>query len=315
MPGAEPRRGRPPAGGQDVIVREIFIEASPEVVFEFFVDAEKITRWLAAEATLDPRPGGACKQVHVAECDGRTGMFHLDGEFVEVEPPNRVVFTWGFTEPEVGVPPGSSTVEVTLEARDGGTHVRLTHRGLPPSELGNHAGGWTAMLERLAEVATERTSTMDTIYHEVWINADRSTVFDAISTQKGLDSWWGKVSEFEPRVGEIIEFDHGLGAPLRMRITDFVPDKRFGWECVSKFANPANPGSEWLGTRFTFELRDGGKIGFDKIDASLGDSVTIVEFRHSRWPETARWIGFCNYAWGVTLLSMAQRCEANETAG
>ena len=55
MPSAEP------------IVREIYIEAVPEVVFEFFVDSEKLTRWLAAEATLDPRPGGVCHQLHPGE--------------------------------------------------------------------------------------------------------------------------------------------------------------------------------------------------------------------------------------------------------
>jgi len=297
MPSAEP------------IVREIYIEAAPEVVFEFFVDEEKITRWLAVEATMDPRPGGVCRQLHQGDDDdgGRSGQFHMHGEFVEVQPPNRVVFTWGFTEPEIGVPPGSSTVEVTLRAVNTGTQVRLVHSGLPESEIGDHAAGWTGMLEILAAAVTG-----DTIFHEVWINADRRTVFEAISTPKGVDAWWGKVSEFEPRIGEIIEFDHGLGAPLRMRITDFVPDQRFAWECVSKFSNPANPSSDWLGTRYTFALRDGGPIGFDRIDATLGDAVTILEFRHSGWRPNSRWFGFCNYAWGLTLHSVAQHCEGDQ---
>jgi len=34
------------------------MDASPETVFAFFTDPEKLTRWLAVEATLDPRPGG-----------------------------------------------------------------------------------------------------------------------------------------------------------------------------------------------------------------------------------------------------------------
>src|SRR5258708_40297885 len=48
----------------DPIIREIDIEAAPETVFEFFTDPAKLTRWLAVEATLDPRPGGVCHQVH-----------------------------------------------------------------------------------------------------------------------------------------------------------------------------------------------------------------------------------------------------------
>ena len=52
------------------------------------------------------------------------------GEFVELDPPHRLVFTWGWQDNPV-VPPGSTTVEVTLQAIDDGTLVRLVHRGLP----------------------------------------------------------------------------------------------------------------------------------------------------------------------------------------
>lgn len=47
-------------GAKEPGVREIHIHASPETVFEFFVDADKLTRWLATAATLGPRLGGAC---------------------------------------------------------------------------------------------------------------------------------------------------------------------------------------------------------------------------------------------------------------
>jgi uncharacterized protein YndB with AHSA1/START domain len=130
------------------IVHERQIDASPETVFAFFTDPEKLTRWLAAEATLDPRPGGACLQTHI----GRDGVRYLmRGEFVEVAFPARVVFTWGFENENRDVRPGSSTVEVTLEPRDGGTWLRLVHRDLSQSERGDHDGGWATMLERLAE--------------------------------------------------------------------------------------------------------------------------------------------------------------------
>jgi uncharacterized protein YndB with AHSA1/START domain len=137
----------------DPIVREVDIEATPEVVFEFFVDAGKLNRWLTVESTVDPSPGGRCLQSHEA-AEGR--VFHMEGTFVEVDPPRRVVFTWGFVEPEVGVEPGASVVEVTLEPIGTGTRVHLVHRDLPANEVGNHAGGWTRMLDRLAKaVATE----------------------------------------------------------------------------------------------------------------------------------------------------------------
>jgi uncharacterized protein YndB with AHSA1/START domain len=131
------------------IVREIHIRATPETVFEFFTDPRKLTRWLATEATLDPKPGGICHQEHARE-DGSGGSYHMRGEFLEVSSPERVVFTWGFTDPDVGVPPGSSVVDVTLTPDAGGTRLRLEHRDLPVAAIESHAGGWTGMLERLA---------------------------------------------------------------------------------------------------------------------------------------------------------------------
>jgi uncharacterized protein YndB with AHSA1/START domain len=131
------------------IVREIHIRATPETVFEFFTDPGKLTRWLATEATLDPKPGGICHQEHARE-DGSGGSYHMRGEFLEVSQPERVVFTWGFTDPDVGVPPGSSVVDVTLTPDAGGTRLRLEHRDLPVAAVESHAGGWTGMLERLA---------------------------------------------------------------------------------------------------------------------------------------------------------------------
>jgi uncharacterized protein YndB with AHSA1/START domain len=131
------------------IVREIHIRATPESVFEFFTDPGKLTRWLATEATLDPKPGGICHQEHARE-DGSGGSYHMRGEFLEVSQPERVVFTWGFTDPDVGVPPGSSVVDVTLTPDAGGTRLRLEHRDLPVAAVESHAGGWTGMLERLA---------------------------------------------------------------------------------------------------------------------------------------------------------------------
>ena len=134
------------------LIREIDIEATPETVFEFFVDPAKLIRWLAVEATLDPRPGGVCRQVHTG-AGPEHRQYYMEGEFLEVDAPKRVVFTWGFSNPDAVVRPGGSTVEVTLSPIDTGTRVRLVHRGLPADAVADHSGGWTTMLARLAEAA------------------------------------------------------------------------------------------------------------------------------------------------------------------
>jgi hypothetical protein len=51
----------------------------------------------------------------------------------------------------MGVPPESTTVEIDLDERDGVTHLRLVHRGLPPEAVGLHEHGWRYFLGRLAD--------------------------------------------------------------------------------------------------------------------------------------------------------------------
>lgn len=128
------------------IVKEVHIDAQPETVFAFFTEADKLTRWIADEAATDPRPGGIYHQTHHFQ-----GVdYRLRGEFLELEPPRRVVFTWGFENTELGVVPGGSTVEVTLTPADGGTHLRLVHSGLPEPALASHDTGWDEQLGNLA---------------------------------------------------------------------------------------------------------------------------------------------------------------------
>jgi uncharacterized protein YndB with AHSA1/START domain len=75
------------------------------------------------------------------------------GEYVEVDPPRRLVYTWGWAEEgSAMVPPGSSTVEVTLEADGDGTIVRLRHSGLPTTTFDFHGDGWDEGLTALHAV-------------------------------------------------------------------------------------------------------------------------------------------------------------------
>jgi uncharacterized protein YndB with AHSA1/START domain len=77
------------------------------------------------------------------------------GEFVELEPDRRVVFTWGWVD-HPDIPPGSTTVEIDLVEAEGGTRLRLTHRGLPPDEVPIHTAGWERYTSRLGDVAEGR---------------------------------------------------------------------------------------------------------------------------------------------------------------
>ena len=128
------------------IEREVRIDAPPDVIFKFFVDPEHMVRWKGVEAMLDPRPGGLYR-VNV------TGTHVARGEYLEVSPNERVVFTWGWEGEGNPVPPGASTVEITLVPDGASTIVRLRHHGLPGGPEDRHAEGWEHYLARLAVAA------------------------------------------------------------------------------------------------------------------------------------------------------------------
>jgi uncharacterized protein YndB with AHSA1/START domain len=125
-----------------VVEREIHIDAPPRTVYAFFIDPARMVRWKGKEATLDPRPGGIYR-VNV------TGKDFARGQYVELVPYSRIVFTWGWEGEGSALAPGTSTVEITLVPDRGGTTLRLRHFNLPQKEVAGHTEGWDHFLPRL----------------------------------------------------------------------------------------------------------------------------------------------------------------------
>jgi uncharacterized protein YndB with AHSA1/START domain len=134
---------------QDVIEREIHIDAKPETVFAFFIEPSKMIKWKGIHATMDARPGGIYR-VQINERDVASGSY------VEIKPFDRIVFTWGWEENNSPLPPGTSTVEVTFTPASNGTLLRLRHYGLPPPLYKMHVDGWDYFLPRLHAVVEGR---------------------------------------------------------------------------------------------------------------------------------------------------------------
>lgn len=127
-----------------VIDYSIWIDARADLVFDMLTDAGLLTEWMAREAQVDRRSGGSFRWVY------ENGDV-VQGRFVEIDAPRRLVMAYGWEKPvSRGIPPGSTEVEITLEEIDGATLVRLVHRGLPPSEVDSHRAGWEFFLGRLA---------------------------------------------------------------------------------------------------------------------------------------------------------------------
>jgi uncharacterized protein YndB with AHSA1/START domain len=144
MRGGDALRTRIPAA--ELVEREIRIDAPPSAVFEFLTDPAKMVRWMGTDATLDPRPGGRY-WVNV------NGHERVSGKVVELVPDRLLVFTWGWEDGTLPVPPGASTVEIALQPDGNGTLLRLTHRDLPQDMRAFHRLGWEYALPRLAVVA------------------------------------------------------------------------------------------------------------------------------------------------------------------
>jgi uncharacterized protein YndB with AHSA1/START domain len=118
------------------------IAARPSDVYSYLTDSVRWARWQGDSAEIDAVPGGVFRMVMA---NGTTA----EGQFVQLVPDARVVFTWGW-QGNPTVPPGSSTVEIELAPDGGGTLLRLTHRGLPQNDRPIHAAGWNHYLPRLA---------------------------------------------------------------------------------------------------------------------------------------------------------------------
>ncbi len=123
----------------------IDIEAPPEVVFAHLTSGERMVAWMGERAELDPVPGGR----FAVDING----VPFRGEYLEVDPPHRVVVSWGIAG-SADFPPGESRVEFTLTPTPAGTALSLVHIGLPDTAARRHAAGWANYLGRLQLAAS-----------------------------------------------------------------------------------------------------------------------------------------------------------------
>jgi uncharacterized protein YndB with AHSA1/START domain len=130
-----------------VYTTTVRIAARPDDVFPYLTDSALMVRWMGDWAELDPTPGGK----FVIDING----VPIRGEYLVVEPPRRVVFSWGAAGSDV-LAPGSTTVEIQLRPDGDGTVLELAHRDLPDEERDKHGVGWGHFLARLVAAGAGR---------------------------------------------------------------------------------------------------------------------------------------------------------------
>jgi uncharacterized protein YndB with AHSA1/START domain len=129
-----------------------FIHAPPRRVYAAWTDPEQLKRWWGPEnvrtrsLVADARVGGKYRWDLINQEGEEMSVF---GEYRELVPGKKIVFTWKWDDDEVWEG-RSSLVTVELSDRDGGTEIRLRHEQLPSEESRDrHNQGWTSVLDRL----------------------------------------------------------------------------------------------------------------------------------------------------------------------
>jgi uncharacterized protein YndB with AHSA1/START domain len=136
------------ANGQ--ILAHVEIAASPERVFQALASKEVCDWWVrpgvfnTVEWSGDVRIGGRYRATGTA----RGEAYAIEGQFLEIDPPRKLVMTWH----RVGTPGEPTVITYTLEKLDGGTRLSLRHTGFTSAEnLTNVAAGWKTSFDKLAD--------------------------------------------------------------------------------------------------------------------------------------------------------------------
>jgi len=144
------------AVNEDLVLRiERLVAAPPERVFALWTEPSELVKWWGPDGfdvpnqSLDVRPGGSWRTTMRSP----EGTSHIvSGVYRVVEPPHRLVFTWGW-EDDNGVRGHETEVTVTFEPAPGGTRLTLTQQTFQDQDARDkHGFGWNSSFDCLARV-------------------------------------------------------------------------------------------------------------------------------------------------------------------
>jgi uncharacterized protein YndB with AHSA1/START domain len=148
------------------IQRQLYVEASPEVVFEVVSSPEHISQWWSDSADLEPVPGASGEIVFGKK--GAPGSHVAHVTVVEVDAPRLFSFRWVYPDGETPSAGNSLLVTFALVPTAGGTTIHLTEdgfreKGWEAAELeaayADHVGGWDSCVTSLTKYLTQLVAT------------------------------------------------------------------------------------------------------------------------------------------------------------
>lgn len=131
------------------------------------------------------------------------------------------------------------------------------------------------------------------IVHQLTIKSAPKVVYAALTTQKGLSSWWINDCKAEPKVGFVNSF-HFEGHPsTEMKIKKLTENKKVIWKCVGG-------DKQWIGTKLKFTLVE-------------NDGQTVLQFKHSKWKKQSDFFAVCNFHWARHFIMLQHFCESGKS--
>ena len=193
--------------------RTVTIGARPETVFSFFTRDDRWAAWWGAGSSIDARPGG---RVRIRHPNG----VEVSGEVLDVHPPDRIVFTYGY-EKNPAFAAGSSRVSIQLAPVAAGTRLTLRHEFADASDRDHHVQGWRYQLSLfanvVADVAQARAEAAVDQWFAVWTEPDaaaRETRLADIASPsvrfRDRFSLVDGVADLVPHIGAMLHFMPGL---------------------------------------------------------------------------------------------------------
>jgi uncharacterized protein YndB with AHSA1/START domain len=146
-----------------LLERTVVIQARPETVFSFFTDSDRWASWWGAGSTIEPRAGG---RMYIRY----PGDVEASGEVLEVVPPQRIVFTYGFNSGKP-IAPGSSRVTIRLEPAGYATRLQLSHEFADAAVKDEHVQGWRYQLAVFSNVVTNLAHANAAALVDAWFRA------------------------------------------------------------------------------------------------------------------------------------------------
>lgn len=132
---------------------------------------------------------------------------------------------------------------------------------------------------------------MSDILHWIRLDAPPERVFEAVTTEEGLSSWWTHDVEAEPVEGSTAIFGFkDRSVVFRMRVEELRPPELVRWTCQGDF-------DEWRGTQLEFRIKP------------RDDGGCELTFTHAGWESTHGAFRQCNTDWGRLMYHLKDYVE------